>query len=223
MLGDTLVGAVDRHPMMLVGIEACLENATGLALVGTASDAVSAMRMVGRKKPDVLVFDADLPDAPGTELARKVHSVFPDIATLATFEHASLNEPRALLGIGIRGLIASTAGPQALVGAIQSVAAGQTVFPAEALHEPPASGASFTRRELDVLPLVLAGKGNSPIARHLKLSERTVELHLTHIYEKLGVQSRAEAITKLHRLGFAVPVITTPQAAVDLRKSVGQN
>ena len=203
-MADIRVGAIDHHPLTLLAIEVCLDGATGLALVGAAADELTALRMVRNEKPDVLVLDVDLPGAPGVALASQIRSVFPTIALLATYEHLSFPHAHALIEMGARGYISNTIDPRELVRAVRSLAAGDTVFGGEVMRGLTNDQAKLTPREREVLERAAKGEGNARIARHLDLSERTVEYHLTHAYAKLGASGRIEAVSRARELGVIV-------------------
>ncbi len=113
---------------------------------------------------------------------------------------------RAMLQLGVRGYLGKTASGDQIVAAVRAVGQGQTtVLSEEARAALGAGGVDLTARELEVLQRLAAGRRNSEIARELSVSENTVEFHIRHVLQKLGVRSRAEAVLQARRQGLVPP------------------
>src|SRR5581483_5463380 len=188
----------------------------GMTVVGEAATAAEALRLVAETVPDVLVLDVRLPDASGVAVARRVRQAWPRVAIIVYTGYDDPLTRRQLLGLGVRGYLSKTARVSEVVAAIERVAAGETVLaPAwesaaggngaaeadeagdgAALQEP------LTAREQEVLALLAAGYHNAEIAAQLGVHEHTVEFHVGHVLQKLGVRTRTAAAMKAQRLGL---------------------
>lgn len=187
---------------MLQAMQTCLDAAPGIVVVGTALDAASARVLIGREKPDVFILDLDLPGRASIKLVREMRPVFPATAVLATSERPSPEDGRLLMSIGVKGYVSNAMTPGQLVADVRSVAAGDIVFAAEATGGFAEAPEPLTARELQVLKLLAGAQPTSVIAKELGLAQRTVEYHLTHIYAKLQVEGRLEAMARAQQLGL---------------------
>lgn len=206
MIESTTIRVVlaDDHAVVRKGIREFLEQDTAIRVVGEASDGEEAVALVTREQPAVAIFDIQMPRMNGLDAARKVKKEFPStrILMLTAYE----DEPFifAALQAGASGYLLKTASCDELVHAVRAIAGGETALsPAVAMKmvQRAASGAateetieSLTERELQVLRLAAQGMGNRQIGDALTISDRTVQGHLAHIYSKLHVSTRTEAV-----------------------------
>ncbi len=225
------VAVVDDHPVVRAGLRAVLGAAADISLVAEASLGEDALRIVAEYDPDVLVLDLNLPDTNGLEVTRRLaeRKARPAILIL-TFHRENLSIFQ-LLECGAMGYVLKDEALETLVSAIRTVARGENwlspavttqvvrrVFGHPSLAEPSIRevslrverdrNAGLTRREIDVLSLLAQGYDNLAIARRLVLTTRTVQNHVSNIYGKLGVNSRAEAVLWAIRNGIVPPPTT---------------
>ncbi len=197
---------VDDHPLLREGTRALLAQNAGIAVVGAAGDGKAALRLVGEQHPDVLLLDIHLPDISGVEVAREVRVRSPRVAILVLTGYEDVGYARGLLQLGVQGYLRKSASGAEIVAAIRAVAAGQTVLAPAVTRVVIANGVDpLTAREYEVLGLLARGQRNAEIARTLAVSVKTVEFHISHVLDKLGVRSRTEAILKARQQGFALP------------------
>jgi DNA-binding NarL/FixJ family response regulator len=197
---------VDDHPIMREGTRSCLEQARGIEVVGTAGEGAKVLWLIAERHPDVLLLDLHLPDMSGVEVARQVHSAFPEVAILVLTGHDEAGYVRALLQMGIRGYLRKTVRGEEIVAAVRSVASGKQILISESLPDAVEIGpGTLTSRELQILRLLAAGQRNSEIATELGVTVKTVEYHITHVLAKLGVRSRAEAVRQAQQRGILLP------------------
>lgn len=191
------VGVVDDHAVVRDGTAALLEREPDIDVVGVAAslETAAALLEVG---PDVLVVDIRLGQENGLELLRDISEAGgPAIVILTSFDYPQFVD--AALRLGASGYVLKTDPFAKVVDAIRQVAAGgfvYTVRPSPAGHRP------LSRRELEVVSLVVDGHSNDEIAVRLGISVKTVESHLTRIFERLQVASRTELATRAIREGW---------------------
>ena len=194
---------IDDHPIVRSGIRMLLEKAGNIEVVGEADRGDDAVGLLKRLKPDVLLLDMEMPGKTGVEVAREVEAARLPVRVLALSAHDDEEYILNLLANGAAGYLTKEEALDTIVDAVTGVANGEEGWLS---RRAAARMATMTRkrqrdlidltdREEEVLKLVAEGWTNNRIATELTLSERTVRFHLTNIYDKLGVTSRAEAIS----------------------------
>jgi DNA-binding NarL/FixJ family response regulator len=206
----------DDHGIVREGLGALLSAHDGYDLVGTAATGAEAVRAAVTLGPDVLVMDIQMPGLNGIDATREVARVAPGVAVLMLTMFDDDESVFAAMRAGARGYVLKGAAPDNVIRAIAAVAAGEAIFgPGVArralayLSRPHADRTAFpqlTPREREVLTLIAAGLGNAAIAARLSLAPATVGNHITSIFAKLQVTSRAEAIIQARSAGLG----TTP-------------
>ncbi|MGN9788598.1 response regulator [Nonomuraea sp. ZG12] len=201
----------DDHPIVRDGLAVLLSTLPGMQVAGTAADGREAVRAAVTLAPDVLVLDIQMPGMTGIEAAREVATAAPKVAVLMLTMYEDDESVFAAMRAGARGYVLKGAQQDEIVRAIRAVAAGEAIFgPGVArrvlsyLTAPP-QGEPFpglTRRERDVLDLIAAGRTNAAIGAHLTLAPKTVSNHISSIFAKLQVASRAQAIILAREAGL---------------------
>ena len=202
----------DDHALVREGTRQILEDQPGLEVVGEAQDGEEAAAMVSRLHPDVVLMDIAMPKMNGIEATRLIKQDSPSTSVLILTAYDDDQYIYALLDAGAAGYLLKNVRGEELANAVRAVAEGEPVLhPAIAAkifkRYTSASEAAapdeiepLTGRESEVLALAARGLSNKMIARELSLSDRTVQVHLSNIFGKLGVASRTEAvITGLRR------------------------
>ncbi|KAB8140296.1 response regulator transcription factor [Chloroflexia bacterium SDU3-3] len=197
---------VDDHPVVRHGIVAILRYEADIEVVGEAADGQDAIDGILARSPDVVLLDLRLPTRSGIEVMREVHAQKPGVRflVLTTYDTDAYIAPA--LAAGAQGYLLKDATPDDLVKAVHTaIQGGVTLEPGVAARllgrvAESGRGEELSARELAVLRLLVGGASNKIIAAQLYLSENTVKSHMSHIFSKLGVQSRAEAVaTALQR------------------------
>jgi NarL family two-component system response regulator YdfI len=200
---------VDDHLVVREGLRAILEAASDLALVGEAADGAEAVQLAAELSPDVVLMDLRMPNVDGIEAIRQIKARCPDveIVILTTYD----DDEYIVRGLraGARGYLLKDTGRQVLFEAIRAAARGESLLPSAVvekvvarLTEPqPVETARLSDREREVLGLLAEGAANKEIAARLHITERTVKAHVASIFNKLGVNSRAEAVAVALRSG----------------------
>ncbi len=198
----------EDHAVVREGTRQLLEREPDIQVVGEAANGVEAVGLVERLRPDVAMLDISMPVMGGIEATEKIKAIQPSTAVLILTAYDDDQYVFALLGAGAAGYLLKDVPAAEVVRAVRSVHAGEPVLhpaiarkvlarfatEAHAEHPPPGEDALLTERERDILRLAACGMSNSRIADHLSVSVRTVQAHLTHIFDKLGVGSRTEAV-----------------------------
>ncbi len=203
---------VDDHTMMREGTRRLLEEDPELKVIGEAEDGNEALPLCRRLKPRVIVLDIAMKGLNGFGVAQALlkedkQQASPGILILTAYDQVAYAQ--AMLKLGVRGYWLKSARGSQIRQAVHEVAAGKRSLAPEVRRmlleeESAATGEAepLTAREIEVLHLVVRGARNSEIGQRLSISVKTVETHLTSIYSKLGVQSRAEAIALAQKQGL---------------------
>lgn len=192
---------VDDHPIVRAGIRTLLSAQSNIEIVGETSDGTQVIPMVSELTPDVLVLDVQLPGLNGVEIARQIKSAQIPVYVLALSAHDDIQYIRNLLAHGASGYLTKEEAADTIVDAIQGIARGEQGWLSRRVASqvsqwslnPSAAKRDLTEREMDVLQEIVGGLSNQEIGRRLKISEKTVEKHVSSILSKLNVSSRVEA------------------------------
>ncbi len=205
--GPIRVLIVDDHPVVRSGMRTLLAASPAVVVVGEAGDGEEALTLVGSSLPDVVLSDLRLgAGLDGVAVARAVRARHPDVAVLilTTFDHGT-DIVRAVEA-GAAGYLLKDAAAAEIVAAIRAAAAGETVLSADltrrAVETMRDGHRQLSEREHEVLVLVADGLSNNDIAKGLFVSRATVKTHLSHLFEKLGVDSRTAAVAVARKRGL---------------------
>jgi len=210
----------DDHPVVRLGIAACLEQHANLDVVGQAADGQEALRKARELVPDVLLTDIDMPHLTGLAVTEALHKELPQIKVLLLSMHTNPDFLRRWVQSGARGYILKQASPEEFVQAIETVNAGQPFFSADfarvALNRmvrgngPGPDPSDLSNREREVLTWIADGLCNKEIGCRLNIGTRTVETHRERLMRKLNIHS----IAGLTRFAVAKGLIPMPELAV---------
>lgn len=198
----------DDHHVVREGLRRFLGRDPELSVVGEAANGVEAVDLARRLRPDVVLMDLLMPVMDGIAATSAIRKELPEtevIALTSVLEGAGVVDAVRAGAIGY--LLKDIQAPQ-LRRAIKAAAAGQVQLPPQAsaylvreMQTPQATDA-LSERERGVLRLLALGRSNKEIGRDLQITEDTVKTHLKHIFAKLGVQSRTQAVLCAMRLGL---------------------
>jgi NarL family two-component system response regulator LiaR len=192
---------VDDHAMVRKGLFTFLKNKPELELVGEACDGREAIECCELLKPDVILMDLVMPELGGVAATRTIHQRFPHVQVIALTSFQEKELVQDALQAGAIGYLLKNVSGDELAEAIRQAYHGRPTLAPEAVQaliKPPSEAetlaADLTRREQEVLALLVKGMSNPEIAAQLFISRSTVKVHISNILSKLGVSSRAEAI-----------------------------
>ena len=203
----------DDHAVVREGLRALLSAVDGYELIGTASTGGEAVRAAVTLHPDVLVMDIQMPGISGIEATREIARAAPSVRVLMLTMFDDDESVFAAMRAGALGYVLKGAPPDNMIRAIAVVAGGEAIFGAgvasRALSYFSSARAAdrtvfpeLTPREREVLTLIASGLSNSAIASRLGLAPHTVGNHISSIFAKLQVASRAEAIIRARSAGL---------------------
>ena len=202
----------DDHLVVRKGLRLLLEEmGEGFTLVGEARDGKEAIRLTGELQPDVVLMDVRMPGIDGLEAIDQIHRSWPKIAVVILTTYTDDEALLRGLQAGACGYLLKEASAETLFHAIRTAARGELLLQPEIMARilaqthrsmpTPSTGAppgystvELTERERAILIAVARGERSKEIAHHFGVSERTVKAHLTNIYTKLNVDSRASAV-----------------------------
>jgi DNA-binding NarL/FixJ family response regulator len=195
---------VDDHALLRTGVANIINQEPDLHVVAQAENGVDAISAYERHQPDVTLLDLRMPVMEGVEVVKQIRERDPRARVIILTTYDTDDEISQALKAGAKAYVLKDISADGLVGCIRDVLAGKTYL-APAAAAKLAEGVTrvqLTPREMATLRLLADGKANKEIANELDISERTVKTHLAHLFEKLGVTSRTEAIKVATRRGL---------------------
>lgn len=196
---------VEDHVLVRQSIRAFLEG-EAFEVVGEASTGYEAVQLAVELQPDLIIMDLHLPEMSGIEATRRIRRECPDVRVIALTAYNEKAYQRALHEAGADGFVLKTAEFSELVQVIRQVMENGTTMHVVPRTAPIDSHNSLTDREVEVLVCAARGWPNKQIAQHLEISDRTVQVHLQSIYQKLDVTNRTEAVLCALVLGIVHPL-----------------
>lgn len=195
---------VDDHPMLRAGLAATIQTEDDLQVLGEADNGAEAVAAYARLKPDVVLMDLRLPQMNGVEAIRAIRAADPAARVIVLTTYDGDEDIYRALEAGARAYLLKDMLRKELVDAIRAVHQGRRyISPAVADRlAQRAPRQELSAREVQVLALVVRGMSNREMAGELGLAEGTVRIHLSNIFEKLGVHDRTQAAIMAVQRGF---------------------
>jgi NarL family two-component system response regulator LiaR len=193
---------VDDHPMVRSGLHDFILTNDGMELVGEAQNGIEAVDFCATHDVDVVLMDLVMPLMDGSEATRRIIAQGKPVKVIVLTSFHEQNLVEKALKAGATSYLLKNVTAAELVEAIKAAAGGFSMFAPEAakalLHnDRPGNAVGFdlTKKEREILPLLIKGLPNLEISNQLHISLATVKFHLANIYSKLGVRNRVEATT----------------------------
>ncbi len=205
----------DDHKLIRAGYRSILEEIEDINLVGEASNGQEAIELVEEIKPDVVVLDITMPVKSGLEAAREIRSSYPEVKILMLSMHQEEAYIKKSVENGADGYLVKDTDSEIFIQAIRTLHSGGTYYgktssrvlvdsyinqlkQRESFFEEKTLEIKLSKREAEILDLVMRGLSSPEIAEQLFLSRRTVENHRANIMAKYGVHSVVELMAKLN-------------------------
>jgi DNA-binding NarL/FixJ family response regulator len=191
----TRVLIVDDHPVVRAGLRAFLDLQDDFEVIAEAGTVAAARERARMSAPDLILLDLELPDGSGLTLIDELAAIGRVLVLTSFLDEGKV---RQAMRRGASGYLLKHAGPNALLDKVRAAVRGEMPLDPEAVRAlaSPAIDplADLTRRERQVLALMAQGLPNKRIASRLSISEKTVKTHAGHIFAKLGVDDRLQAV-----------------------------
>jgi DNA-binding NarL/FixJ family response regulator len=194
---------LDDHEIVRRGVRDLINAEPGITVIGEAATAASALARIPALKPDVAILDIRLPDGDGVTVCREIRSKMPQLACLMLTSFSDDDALFEAIMAGAAGYVLKQIRGTDLVGAIRTIASGQSLLDPEAasrvmrrMRDQAATTdplASLTDQERRILALIGEGLTNRQIGDRLFLAEKTVKNYISALFAKLGMQRRAQA------------------------------
>jgi DNA-binding NarL/FixJ family response regulator len=190
----------DDHLVVRTGLRAMLESDPELVIVAEAEDGSGALEAVRRESPDLVLMDLRMPGTDGVAATRLIRQRHPDVHVLVLTTYETDADILRAVEAGATGYLLKDATRDDLLRAVRLAATGESVLAPTVASRllDRVRGArpdALSGREIEILELVARGRSNKQIATELFISEATVKTHLLHVFAKLGVEDRTEAVT----------------------------
>ena len=208
---------VDDHPLFREGLKSIIARSKDCKVIGEAGQAQSALRIIRKLKPDLVLVDMGLPDKNGIALTREIKQLFPETCIMMVTMHSKVDYIAKAFEAGATGYVVKESAAQNLMQGIHAVLSGEYFMDSAVSHkvvkklmESPQKKARFTNaayetltpREQEIVVLLAEGLGTREIAEKLFISPKTAENHKSNIMRKLDLHSTVELIRYAAKLGI---------------------
>ncbi|MEW6291587.1 MAG: response regulator transcription factor [Thermodesulfobacteriota bacterium] len=191
------IAIVDDHPIVREGLRHLLSRIPGFEVVAEAANGIAALRMAEEQRPDVIIMDIAIPDLGGIEATREILRCWPQIRIVILSVHSTCEHVYHALTAGARGYVLKESIGTELVDAIRAALCNKRYLSSKidekgladfVLSSRKSPLECLSRRERQVMYLVVEGASSAVIAEKLFLSPKTVETYRSRIMQKLGVR-----------------------------------
>jgi DNA-binding NarL/FixJ family response regulator len=204
----------DDHAVFREGLRAVLSSEPDMEVVGEAATGEEVLKRADELEPDVILMDIQMPEINGIEATRRLQSAKQGIGIVVLTMFEDDDSVFSAMRAGARGYVLKGADPSEILRVVRAVAEGEAYFGPEIARRlsgffstprvasPEYPLPELTARERDILNLIARGHSNATIAARLFVSPNTVRNHITHIFAKLQVADRAQAVVRAREAGL---------------------
>jgi DNA-binding NarL/FixJ family response regulator len=203
---------VDDQALFRTGLARLLNEDERIEVVGQAEDGLTAVDLVAKVKPDVVLMDLKMPNLDGIEATRRILAANPGVKVLVLTSFDADTSIIQALKAGAAGYVLKDSQAEGIVSSILAVMSGERVMASAVAQRvldmltgtttPKEFYDGLTTREVEILKLLASGMANKQIAYKLGISEKTVRNHVSNMYEKLQIFDRAQAVLYAVRKGL---------------------
>jgi DNA-binding NarL/FixJ family response regulator len=202
----------DDQTLFRSGLARLLDEDPRVEVIGQAVDGLDVVKRAAALKPDIVLMDLKMPSLDGVEATRRIVAEHPEIRVLVLTTFDADSYVLQALRAGASGYVLKDSQPAAIVSSILAIMAGERVMANAVTNRvldmltgtttPKQFYDGLTAREVEILKLLAVGHPNKQIARRLSISEKTVRNHVSHMYEKLQIYDRSQAVLYAVRKGL---------------------
>ena len=202
----------DDQTLFRSGLAKLLEEDPRVEIIGQATDGADVIKRAAALKPDVVLMDIKMPNVDGIEATRTIASEHPEIKVLVLTTFDADSYVLQALRAGASGYVLKDSQPSAIISSILAVMSGERVMASAVANRvldmvtgtttPKEFYDGLTAREVEIIKLLAIGQANKQIAYKLHISEKTVRNHVSHMYEKLHIYDRSQAVLYAVRKGL---------------------
>lgn len=210
----------DDHLLVRNGIKSLLEEEATLEVIGEAANGQEALELAKELKPDLLIIDVRMPIMDGIEAVGHLHNYSPDTRAIVLSMHDSEEYILKSIKAGASGYLLKDTGKPEFIKAINTISKGGKYFSGDISNvivsnylqntnntpkqtSTPTTSHGLTKKEVEILQLILSGRTNNEISDSLGKSKRTIETHRFNLMKKLNVKNLIELSSKAKELGFS--------------------
>ena len=203
---------VDDHPIVRQGLATLMGEEEDMEIVGQAENGVEAVSKARRPRPDVILMDLQMPEMDGVEAIRQIKEDAPDTGIIILTTYDTDEYVFKGIEVGARAYLLKESPPEEVLKAIRAVHKGESLIQPRVasklldrlshLFRSSVQDGGLSAREIEVVQLMAGGMVNKEIAAQLMIGESTVKTHLIHIFNKLAVKGRTEAVAEAARRGI---------------------
>jgi len=198
---------VDDHQMFREGLKFLVQEIPGIVMIGEAENGRQFLALLDEKKPDLVLMDISMPEMDGIEATRQALIKYPDLKIIALTMFGEENYYYQMIQAGAKGFVLKKSGTMELKSAIETVMKGEFFFSNDLLISivseqdrekllisDKMGEIKFTKREKQILNLLIHGFSTAHIASELNISQRTVEAHKARLFNKTGIRNTSNLI-----------------------------
>jgi two-component system nitrate/nitrite response regulator NarL len=198
---------VDDHPMVLEGMKSMLTEIAFVSITGLAQNAQQALEIMSTSQPDIIITDINMPEINGIELTSKICATYPKVKVIAMSTYNERSYISQMIQQGASGYLLKSASKEEIESAILTVFEGKYYLSIDVDFENKTPEdikkiPVLTSREKEVLLLIAEGMTNAQIAKHLFVSQYTVDSHRKNLLTKFDVNNTAGLIKLAVRMGL---------------------